>query len=378
MNSQLNSAQAENSKIKVFVGMSGGVDSSVAAALLVEQGYDVTGVFMKNWSGDNYGIQADCPWEQDQADAMAVCEQLGIPFRTFNFEKEYRAKVVEYFFDEYRKGRTPNPDVMCNKEIKFDIFLKKAQEEGADMIATGHYARVQTLEPATSNQKPVSDGQPVFNLLKGVDENKDQSYFLYTLNQERLSKTMFPIGHLTKPDLRKKAKELGLKTADKPDSQGICFIGEINVYKFLRANIPTKHGEIRDVDNDEIVGEHDGVWFYTIGQREGLGIGGQATPYFVVDKDIENNVLYVGHGNDHPRMFRREVKLENLHLIDPSFNLDGQGLSAAARYRQKPQNGILDAENLTFTFNEPQRAITSGQSLVIYAGGKCVGGGIIA
>lgn len=349
--------------------MSGGVDSSVAAALLVEQGYDVTGVYMKNWSGDDYGIQADCPWEQDQADAEAVCKQLGIPFRSFNFEKEYRERVVEYFFSEYRKGRTPNPDIMCNKEIKFDLFLAKAQAEGADMIATGHYARREVVQNG--------NGSESYRLLKGVDNNKDQSYFLYTLTQERLSKTLFPIGHLTKPELRKQAKALGLKTAEKPDSQGICFIGEINVYKFLRANIPTQSGEIRDIDTNEIVGTHDGVWFYTIGQREGLKIGGQAVPYFVVGKDLESNTLFVGHGNEHPAMFQKEVKMENLHLIDPTFGSEDSPLEAVVRYRQKPELGTLDRESLTFRFEKPQRAVTSGQSLVVYSGEICVGGGII-
>src|SRR5690606_35373522 len=216
---------------KVFVGLSGGVDSAVSAALLKDQGFEVTGVYMKNWSGDDYGIQADCPWEEDQKDAQAICDHLGIQFRSFNFEKEYRDKVVEYFFSEYEKGRTPNPDVMCNKEVKFKLFLDKALKEGAGFIATGHYAR--KLVPDSNNNEPEK-------LLKGLDKNKDQTYFLYNLTQEQLRKTLFPIGHLTKPEVRKLAREYMLPNAEKPDSQGICFIGEINVLKFLMSRIPEK------------------------------------------------------------------------------------------------------------------------------------------
>lgn len=343
--------------------MSGGVDSSVSAALLLQQGYDVTGVFMKNWSGDDFGIQDQCPWEEDQAAAAAACEHLGIPFRSFNFEKEYRARVVDYFFSEYAKGRTPNPDVMCNKEIKFDLFLQKSLAEGADLIATGHYAQVIN-----------KDG--MYQVLKGKDSNKDQTYFIYNLNQEQLSKVLFPIGHLPKSEVRKLATSFGLPNAERPDSQGICFIGEIDVYKFLRSQLPIKKGEIRDIDTQEVVGEHDGVSFYTIGQREGLGIGGQSIPYFVVEKDLENNIVYVGHGNDHEAMFRSEIQLENLHLIDPSIELNGQ-LSAVVRYRQKPAAGKLDAAQMRFTFDKPQRAATSGQSLVIFDGDICIGGGVI-
>ncbi len=348
---------------KVFVAMSGGVDSSVSAALLQQQGFDVTGVYMKNWSGDDYGIQAECPWEQDQADAKSVCEKLGIPFRSFNFEKEYRAKVVEYFFSEYERGRTPNPDVMCNKAIKFDLFLNKALEEGADLIATGHYAQVRKTETG-------------YQLLRGIDPNKDQTYFLYNLTQEQLSKVLFPIGHLPKPEVRKLAEQFGLPTAEKPDSQGICFIGEIDVYKYLRSRLPIKPGQIIDIDTDKIVGEHDGVAFYTIGQREGLKIGGQETPYFAVSKDLEHNILYVGHGHDHSALLKRTVKLENLHVINPNYVIP-ENLTAAVRYRQVAQPGTLDQAELTFRFTQPQRAVTSGQSLVIYDNDVCLGGGVI-
>lgn len=359
-----------NSKKTVFVGLSGGVDSAVSAALLVEQGYNVVGIFMKNWSGDDYGLQADCPWEQDQKDAMAVCLELDIEFRSFNFEKEYRERVVEYFFNEYQKGRTPNPDVMCNKEIKFKLFLEKALEMGADYIATGHYAiRVDG-----------EDGNA--RMLKGIDSNKDQTYFLYNLTQEQLNKTLFPIGEIKKPDVRKLAESFNLPNAKKSDSQGICFIGEIDVFKFLQKRIPEKKGDIIDIESNLKVGEHSGVYFYTIGQRDGLKIGGQKIPYYVVDKDIQKNIVYVGHGNSNPAMFKTEVKLENLHLINNSnldWIFDSKELSASIRYRHAPASGTLVKEGQTvkFIFNTPQRAVSSGQSLVIYKDSECLGGGVI-
>lgn len=350
---------------KVFVGLSGGVDSAVSAALLKEQGYEVTGVYMKNWSGDEYGIQADCPWEQDQKDAQAICDHLGIEFRSFNFEKEYRDRVVEYFFSEYKKGRTPNPDVMCNKEVKFKLFLEKSLENGADYIATGHYARV------TEDIK----------MLKGVDNNKDQTYFLYNITHDQLSKTLFPVGDFEKPKVRELARKFNLPNAEKPDSQGICFIGEINVLKFLMSRIPEKKGEIRDIDTEKIVGEHKGVYFYTVGQREGLGIGGLKEPYFVVDKDIENNIVYVGQGTNHPSLYKKEVELENIHWINKleETGQEERDLSASIRYRHKPQPGRLniEGEKIMFIFDEPQRAVTSGQSLVIYKREECLGGGVI-
>jgi tRNA-specific 2-thiouridylase len=356
---------------KVFLGLSGGVDSAVSAYLLKEQGYDVTGVFMKNWSGDKFGIQADCPWEEDQKDAEAVCKYLGIPFRSVNFEKEYRARVVDYFFSEYKKGRTPNPDVMCNKEIKFKLFLEKAMLEGYDLIATGHYARKETGD----------SGQP--EMKKGIDENKDQTYFLYNLTSEQLSKTLFPIGHLTKPEVRKIAKDAGLPNANKPDSQGICFIGEINVLKFLMSEIPENPGDIVDIESNKIVGKHKGVYFYTIGQREGLGIGGLKEPYFVCEKDVEKNIVYVCAGTENPHLYKKEVKLENLHFINELPATRSQ-LSASIRYRHKPRTGQLvisstnyNLQPITFIFDEPQRAVTSGQSLVLYDGDVCLGGGII-
>lgn len=365
--------------------MSGGVDSSVAAALLKEQGYECTGVYMKNWSGDDYGIQAECPWEKEMADAEKVCEKLGIEFRSFNFEKDYRDKVVEYFFSEYEKGRTPNPDVMCNKEIKFHLFLKKALEEGADFIATGHYVRKREVGGRV-NGKNIEEH---YELLKGVDPNKDQSYFLYNITQAQLNKCLFPVGHLLKPEVRELAQKFGLPNADKPDSQGICFIGEINVQEFLRSRIQVHKGEIVDVDSGGKVGEHDGIEFYTLGQREGLKIGGAGEPYFVVKKEPETNILYVAKGRDNPKLFKDELKLESLHLIDDMvdngnegtdlISLTGKKLQASVRYRHKPEPCKIEVEDgkIEIEFDKPQRAITPGQSCVIYDGDICLGGGVI-
>lgn len=334
--------------------MSGGVDSSVAAALLQEQGYDITGVFMKNWSGDNFGLQADCPWEKDQKDVEAVCQVLGIPFMSFNFEKEYRDRVVSYFFNEFKAGRTPNPDVMCNKEIKFGIFLEKSLQMGADLIATGHYAQV----------RKANNGE--YELLKGVDSNKDQSYFLCELNQGQLSKTLFPIGHLPKPEVRKLAEKFKLPVFNKPDSQGICFVGEINVAKYLRANIEVHQGDIVDVDTLKIVGKHDGVEFYTIGQREGLNLGGAQEPYFVIGKEKEQNQVLVAMGKNNPRLFCKTVKFSDFKWLNNPEMVDLSKLSAMIRYRQTPASGKLDLANNCFEFDEPQRAIAEGQLLALY------------
>ena len=365
--------------MKVFVGLSGGVDSAVSAALLKEQGYEVVGIFMKNWSGDDYGIQAECPWEEDQKAAEAVAKHLGIEFRSFNFEKEYRDKVVEYFFAEYQKGRTPNPDVMCNKEIKFKLFLEKAMAMGADFIATGHYARKIEVISKIEN---IDENETEYKMLKGVDNNKDQTYFLYNLTYEQLSKSLFPVGEFEKPKVRELARKFKLPNAERPDSQGICFIGEINVLKFLMSRIPEKDGDIVDIDSGKVVGQHKGVYFYTLGQREGLRIGGQQIPYFVVSKDIEKNIVFVGHGTDHPKMYKHEVQLENIHFINPQteerLRQSKEQLTASIRYRQKPQPGVLDIENKKFVFDQPQRAVTSGQSLVLYSGEECLGGGVIA
>jgi len=355
----------DKNKTKIWVGLSGGVDSSVSAALLKQQGYDVTGVFMKNWSGDNFGLQSDCPWESDQNDAEAVCKILNIPFRSINFEKEYRDKVVEYFFAEYKAGRTPNPDVMCNKEIKFGIFLQKAIAADINFVATGHYAQVQ-----------FNDINKEYELLKGLDTNKDQSYFLHQLTQKQLSKTLFPIGHLQKSKVRELAKNFNLPTATKPDSQGICFIGEIKVQDFLRARIDTHDGDIIDIDTNKKVGNHDGIEFYTIGQREGLKIGGTKEPYFVAKKDKEKNILFVAMGTTNPYLYDTKVTFTDLHLIN-NINLKNISLEASIRYRQKPASGSINLTNSTFTFDQPQRAIAPGQSLVLYSREKCLGGAVI-
>jgi len=334
----------------IYLALSGGVDSAVAAVLLKKQGYQVIGCFMKNWS-DESGVGGDCPWERDQKDAQAVCEHLGIEFRSYNFEKQYRAKVISYFFAEIKAGRTPNPDVLCNSEIKFGIFLQRALEDGADLIATGHYARVKKEDD-------------VFKLLKGIDSNKDQSYFLCELDQEQLSKTQFPIGEYTKPQIRQIALDNKLPVADKKDSQGICFVGKINVGKFLRDNIKGEIGLIMDIDSKRIVGKHDGVAFYTIGQREGLNIGGSSLPYFVCGKDKINNILYVAKGKDNARLFSSEVEFDKIHYVIPQKYWDSDNLSASIRYRQKAEVGKLIGNK--FSFASLQRAIAQGQKIVFY------------
>lgn len=353
-----------NKDTKIAVALSGGVDSAVSAALLQKQGFHVEGIFMKNWSGDNFGIQADCPWEQDQKDAEAVCKALNIPFRSLNLEKEYREKVVEYFFAEFGAGRTPNPDVMCNKEIKFGIFLEKAKELGFDMIAAGHYV-----------QRQWNEQDQLFELHRGVDPNKDQSYFLNAITQEQLAKAIFPIGHLQKPEVRKLAEEFNLPVAEKKDSQGICFIGEINVKEFLRKNLEIHQGKIIDIDKEEVVGEHDGIEFYTIGQREGLEIGGAPKPYYVVGKRKQENELLVAMGRKNKHLFKTEVKFSDANWISDFPKT--KEISAAIRYRQAPGAGQLDLETNTFKFSEPQRAIAPGQSIVFYTDSKCLGGAII-
>lgn len=355
-----------STQARVVIGMSGGVDSSVAALLLKQQGYEVIGIFMKNWDDtDEFG---HCTADQDAEDVRRVCAQIGIPFYTVNFEQEYSEKVFEYFLDEYRKGRTPNPDVMCNREIKFGEFLHKALELGADYLATGHYARVEQI-----------DG--TYRLLRSADSNKDQTYFLNQLSQEQLSKAMFPIGGLTKPEVRKIAMEAGLATAGKKDSTGICFIGERNFKEFLSQYLPAQPGEIRTLDG-ELKGRHDGLMYYTFGQRQGLGIGGSGTgePWFVADKDLENNILYVVQGANHPALFSYGLIAQDVNWISGSEPEGTITCTAKFRYRQPDQEvqvEKLEDGSYRVRFAEPQKAITPGQAVVFYDGEECLGGGTI-
>ncbi|GAX90328.1 tRNA 2-thiouridine(34) synthase MnmA [Effusibacillus lacus] len=349
---------------RVICGMSGGVDSSVTALLLKQQGYDVIGVFMKNWDDtDEFG---HCTAEDDYHDVRRVCEHIGIPYYTVNFEKEYMEKVFQYFLDEYRSGRTPNPDVMCNREIKFGEFLEKALELGADYIATGHYAQVR-----------LADGE--YQLLRGADSNKDQTYFLNALNQYQLSKAMFPIGHLTKPQVRQIALDANLPTARKKDSTGICFIGEKNFREFLRNYLPAQPGEMRTT-SEEVVGRHEGLMYYTLGQRHGLGLGGAGDPWFVVDKDLERNILYVERGSDHPRLHSKGLLATNVNWISQKETRDIIKCTAKFRYRQ-PDQGVTVHRKPDGTceviFDELQKAVTPGQAVVFYDGEVCLGGGTI-
>lgn len=351
--------------------MSGGVDSSVAAALLQKQGYFVSGAYMKNFSPESWQgiLDPDCPWEQDVADAKAVCDKLDIKFRSLNFEREYNNEVIEYFFREYRAGRTPNPDIMCNKKIKFKLFLEKALDLGYDYIATGHYARIKTsLDPESGIRN--------YELLKGKDENKDQTYFLYTLNQKQLSKTLFPLGELTKPEVRQLARELGLLNAEKKDSQGICFVGEVNVIEFLKQRIPVKVGEIVTTDG-EVVGSHENAAYYTYGQRHGFGIGGVG-PFYMVGKDMKKNKVIVTGKHDDKLLYAKEIELKNIHWIGekPKFPLKTK---AQIRYRYLEQPGTLRKKGSRYkvVFEKKQRTPTTGQSVVFYKGDQILGGGVI-
>ena len=334
--------------------MSGGVDSSLTAALLVEQGHEVTGVYMKNWSQDLPGMK--CPWAEDLADAKRVAVQLGIDFKVFDFETQYRDKVVQYMIDEYQLGRTPNPDIMCNQEVKFKIFLDAALADGADMIATGHYART-------------DDGV----LLRAVDDNKDQTYFLYRVTSEALRKTLFPLGSYTKSEVRDMAKARGLYTATKKESMGICFVGQIGIREFLSQYVTTTPGDIVEKTSGNTLGRHDGAIFYTLGQRHGLDLGG-GLPYYVVGKNMTKNEVYVSQNIQDKDLVRRSAVVSGVHWIagTPPVSMKFQ-----ARLRHRGQLIPCRLEGDTITLETDERAITPGQSVVLYSGNECLGGGII-
>ncbi|SHJ84167.1 tRNA 2-thiouridine(34) synthase MnmA [Pseudozobellia thermophila] len=394
---------------KVVVGLSGGVDSSVAAYLLKEQGYEVIGLFMKNWHDDSVTISEECPWLEDSNDALIVAEKLGIPFQTVDLSAVYKERIVDYMFDEYQKGRTPNPDVLCNREIKFDVFLKIALQLGADFVATGHYCRKGVLTD--------DEGKATYRLLAGLDGNKDQSYFLCQLSQEQLSRTLFPIGELTKPEVRKIAAENGLITADKKDSQGLCFIGKVRLPEFLQQKLKPKKGVIVEVPSDvpqyrkerrefaskedelaynaakpvyhledgKVVGEHQGAHYFTKGQRKGLDVGGTKEPLFVIETDVEENIIYTGQGKSHPGLYRRTLFVNDgeLHWVRPDLALESDGkmeVMARIRYRQPLQKATLYKIDggLYVDFEERQSAITEGQFVAWYLEDELVGSGVIS
>jgi len=376
--------------IKVFVGLSGGVDSSVSAALLVEQGYDVTGVYMKNWSKDLPGFP--CPWKEDYQDAKRVAVKLGIPFKVFDFEKEYFDKVVQYMLDGFKSGITPNPDVMCNQEIKFKLFYDLAREKGADFIATGHYARIGTdlrsqISDLRINNKDVmskiQDPRSKISLLQtATDDNKDQTYFLYRVTSDALEHTLFPLGDMTKPSVRKEAKKRGLITADKKESMGICFVGKVGIKEFLSQYVETEPGSIVD-QNNETIGQHEGAIFYTIGQRHGLDVGG-GLPYYVTGKNMAKNEVYVTSDIQDEKLWSDSIKLTSCHWINepPEEYSDKTQKTYQVRTRHRAKTVICkffanSRGETTLKLEEQQKALTPGQSAVIYDGEICLGGGII-
>ena len=364
----MSSSSENNPSSNVIVGVSGGVDSSVAALLLAQQGYQLSGVFMKNWEGDD--THTHCAAEDDLADARSVCESIGIAIQGVNFSDQYWDRVFEYFLQEYKAGRTPNPDILCNKEIKFKAFLDYAIDQGADYIATGHYARVKN-----------ENGE--FFLLRGVDREKDQTYFLYTLGQKQLSHALFPVGELEKSKVREIAEQNRLVTFNKKDSTGICFIGERNFKEFLQKYLPAQPGEIQTPDGI-VLGQHDGLMYYTLGQRQGLGIGGrkgfEGAVWYVADKDLENNILIVVNGHDDPLLYHQQLTASQLHWVSGHAPDIPYTCSAKTRYRQTDAPCTIESiedSTCTVRFKEPQWAVTPGQSVVFYDGEKCLGGGVI-
>ena len=340
--------------MKVFLGMSGGVDSAVSAYLLQQQGYEVIGVYMKNWSKNLPGMK--CPWAEDLADAKRVAVKLGIDFRVFDFEKEYKQKVVDYMLEEYQKGNTPNPDIMCNQEIKFKLFAETAFEQGADRIATGHYAQ--------------ADGN---KLLRAVDENKDQTYFLYRITEDAISKTIFPVGGMMKTEVKALAEKLGLSVAHKKESMGVCFVGEANMRDFLSEFIETKPGEIRELETDKVLGTHDGAIFYTLGQRHGLNLK-DGLPYYVVRKNMKTNTIFVSRNLKALSLWKKEIELKDVVLRGGD---DGRDIEARIRHRAPLVKADYDAKTHKLTFAEEQKSLTPGQSVVFYRENVCLGGGII-
>lgn len=393
---------------RVVVGLSGGVDSSVAAYLLKEQGYEVIGLFMKNWHDDSVTISNECPWLEDSNDALLVAQKLGIPFQTVDLSEQYKERIVDYMFNEYEKGRTPNPDVLCNREIKFDVFMKIALSLGADYVATGHYCRKGTID---------KEGKEIYQLLAGVDLNKDQSYFLCQLSQEQLSKSLFPIGELTKPEVREIAAQLDLITAEKKDSQGLCFIGKVRLPEFLQQQLQPKEGLIFEVAADQevyentvpefpaleeelqylasdvlyqpemakVVGKHQGAHYYTIGQRKGLNVGGTKEPLFIIATDVASNTIYTGQGHQHPGLYKLALRVQpsEIHWIREDLRLQkGQSMAVLARirYRQELQKATLYQfeSGLYVRFDTPQSAITQGQFVAWYLQDELVGSGVIS
>ncbi len=393
---------------RVVVGLSGGVDSSVAAHLLKEQGYEVIGLFMKNWHDDSVTISNECPWLEDSNDALLVAEKLGIPFQTVDLSEQYKEKIVDYMFKEYEQGRTPNPDVLCNREIKFDVFMKIALSLGADYVATGHYCRKGTIE---------KDGAATYQLLAGIDGNKDQSYFLCQLSQEQLAKALFPIGELTKPEVREIAMQLDLVTAEKKDSQGLCFIGKVRLPEFLQQQLQPKEGLIYEItaedkiynqevptfnsleaqlafeakgisytsENGKVVGKHQGAHYFTIGQRKGLNVGGTKEALFIISTDVKTNAIYTGQGVNHPGLFKKTLRVQpsEIHWIREDLALkNGETMEVMARirYRQPLQKATLYQfeSGLYVSFDEPQSAITEGQFVAWNIGDELVGSGVIS